>query len=121
MDIKSIWNNIRNNEDFSGIKRGSIKDLLTGKFLMKDFISRQYGLIILIAVLFFIYTDNRYYCEKQQAKVVALQSELKDTKYEALTIAAQLMEMSRQSKVLTELEKRGIDLQESKEPAIRIE
>ena len=44
MKINEIWNKIRNNEDFSEIKRGSIKDILNGNFLTKDFIRRQYGL-----------------------------------------------------------------------------
>ncbi len=120
MKINEIWNKIRNNEDFSEIKRGSIKDILNGNFLTKDFIRRQYGLLLLLVVLAFAYIDNRFYCEKQQARIVALQKQLKETKYEALTISAELMEMSRQSNVQKLLKQHNINIEESTEPAIII-
>jgi len=49
----------------------------------------------MIAILAFLYVDNRYYCEKQLSKVLKLKRELQDIKYESLTLSAELMEKRR--------------------------
>jgi hypothetical protein len=49
-----------------------------------------------------------------------LQHELKDAKFESLTIAAQLMGVSRESKVESLIQQNGVDLQQTKEPIYKI-
>jgi hypothetical protein len=83
-----FWNKIvelvKGNEDFSDIKSSTFRDVLNGNILSKKFIKKQYGLFLMIAVLAFIYVDNRYYCEKQISKEVKLKKELQDVKFESL-------------------------------------
>ena len=75
----------------------------------------------MIAVLGFVYIDNRYYVETQMNKENRLRRELRDVKYESLTISAELMQISRRSNVLRMIRERGLDLVESTEPPILID
>lgn len=119
--FKKIADAIRGNEDFSDIKSSSVRDILNGNILTKKFFQKQYGLIIMIAVLTFLYVDNRYYCETQLAKEIDLKKKIQDGKYESLTISAELMEISRQSNVIKAVNDNGLDLIENTTPPIVIE
>ena len=119
--FKKITDAIRGSEDFSDIKSSTVRDILNGNILTKKFFQKQYGLLIMIAVLMFLYVDNRYYCETQQAHEIDLKKEIQDVKYESLTISAELMEISRQSNVMKRVNESGLQLIESITPPIVIE
>ena len=126
MKMKKGWfqkviNNIKGSEDFSDIKSSNVRDILNGNILTKKFIQKQYGLLIMLAVLAFVYVDNRYYCETQMAKENQLKKELKDLKYESLTISAELMQISRRSNVLGLVNERGLGLIETTSTPIKID
>ena len=53
--------------------------------------------------------------------VERLQQELKDVKYEALTISSSLTEASRQGEIEKRVEEAGLDLKVSNEPVYYIE
>jgi len=112
---------IRGSEDFSDIKSSTVRDVLNGNILTKRFFQKQYGLLIMIAVLAFAYVDNRYYCETQLAKSIDLKKQIQDIKYESLTISADLIKISRQSNVLNMVNERGINLIQTTTPPIVIE
>jgi len=118
--IKKIADGIKGNEDFSDIKSSTLRDVINGNFLTKKFFQKQYGLLIMIAILLFMYVDNRYYCETQQVKVIELKKQIQDVKYESLTTSAQLMELSRQSNVLAKVKERGLNLAETDTPPVVI-
>lgn len=119
--LKKITDAIRGSEDFSDIKSSTVRDILNGNILTKRFFQKQYGLLIMIAILTFLYVDNRFYCEKQLAQEVELKRKIQDAKYESLTISAELMEISRQSNVMKMVKTNGVDLVESSSPPIVIE
>lgn len=119
--LKKISEKIKESDDFSDIKSSNVRDLMSGNILTKKFIQKQYGLLIMIAVLAFVYIDNRYYVETQMNRENRLRRELRDVKYESLTISAELMQISRRSNVLRMIRERGLDLIESTEPPIKIE
>ena len=119
--IKNIADAILGSEDFSDIKSSSLRDVINGNILTKKFISKQYGLIAMIAVLAFFYVDNRYYCETQQAKEIGLKKKIQDLKYESLTNSAELMKISRQSTVLEMINMRGVNLIQTATPPVVIE
>ncbi len=119
--FKNIINEIKGSEDFSDIKSSSIRDILNGNILTKKFIQKQYGLLIMIAVLCFVYVDNRYYCETQLNRENQLRKELKEIKYESLTISAELMQISRRSNILKMIEEKGLKLTEATQPPIKVE
>ena len=119
--FKKILDAIRGSEDFSDIKSSTIRDILNGNILTKNFFQKQYGLLIMIAALTFLYVDNRFYCETRLAKEIDLKKKIQDVKYESLTISAELMEISRQSNVMNKVNESGINLIQSKTPPIVIE
>jgi hypothetical protein len=122
--IKKTFSNIKESEtvrDFKSAKMGEIfRDILNGNILTNEFFQKQYGLIIMLAVLMFMYVGNRYSCEAQLAKQIELKKDIQDIKYESLTISADLMELSRRSKVLKMINERGINLAEMKTPPVII-
>jgi hypothetical protein len=118
--LKKITESIRGSEDFSDIKSSTVRDILNGNILTKKFLQKQYGLLIMIAALTFLYVDNRYYCETQLAKEIDLKKKIQDVKYESLTISAELMEISRQSNVINKVNESGINLIQSTTPPIVI-
>ena len=119
--FKKIADAIRGSEDFSDIKSSSIRDFLNGNILTNKFLQKQYGLLIMIAALTFLYVDNRFYCETQLAKEIDLKKKIQDVKYESLTISAELMEISRQSNVMNKVNENGINLIQSTTPPIVID
>jgi len=119
--FKKITEAIRGSEDFSDIKSSTLRDILNGNILTNKFLQKQYLLLIMIAVLTFLYVDNRFYCETQLAKEIELKKKIQDVKYESLTISAELMEISRQSNVMNKVNESGITLIQSTTPPIVIE
>lgn len=119
--FKKIADAIKGSEDFSDIKSSTVRDILNGNILTKKVFQKQYGLLVMIAFLMFLYVDNRFYCETQLAKEIEMKKKIQDVKYESLTIKAELMEISRQSNVLKMIRERGVNLQEASNPPIVIE
>jgi len=119
--LKTISDAIKGSEDFSDIKSSSIRDILNGEILTKNFFKKQYGLLIMISFLAFMYVGNRYSCETQMAKEIQLKKKIQDLKYESLTISSELMQISRQSSVLNMVKASGLNLAEPTSPPIVIE
>ena len=118
--LNKIFEAILGSEDFSDLKSRNFRDVLNGNILTTRFFQRQYALIFMIAVLAFLYVDNRYYCETQLAEEIKLKKQIQDLKYESLTISAELMQASRQSNVLNQINERGVKLIRSYTPPIVI-
>jgi hypothetical protein len=118
--FNKIIEEIKGSEDFADIKTSSWRDFVNGNIFVKKFFRKQYPLLIMIAILLFVYVDNRYYCEQQTKRKVQLETELQDLKYENLTISADLMRLNRQSNVERMINERGIEVKESKTPPILI-
>lgn len=111
--FNKILEAIIGSEELSELKSSKFRDFLNGNILKKRFIQNQYGLFALIAVLVFIYIDNRYSCESQLAKEIKLKKELEDIKFESLTISSELTTLGRRSFVLDFINQKGLQLKES--------
>jgi cell division protein FtsL len=94
--------------------------ILGGTVLTEDFFWKNARFIITVFVIIVFYISNRYSCIEKIAKIETLQQELKDAKYESLTISAELMGISRESKVEDMVQKNGVDLKQAKEPIYKI-
>ncbi|MDR0823700.1 MAG: hypothetical protein LBN74_01295 [Prevotella sp.] len=100
--------------------RKRIMYILGGTVLTEDFLWKNARFIITVFVIIVLYISNRYSCIEEIAKIEKLQQELKDAKYESLTISAELMGISRESKVEDLVQKNGIELEQAKEPIYKI-
>ena len=92
-----------------------------GDKLNSDGVRKHYKLLLLIAGLMFIYILAGYNSLKQQQHLLALKREVRDAKYEYLTILAKRTELTRQSYIVTVLKERKSSLKENKVPPIKLD
>lgn len=87
-------------DDTEKPQRMTLNKILAGDFFMAQILRRQFGVIIVCAIIIIIYISNRYSCQRQMIEIDKLKKELQDAKYKALSTSSQLTEKSRQSNVL---------------------
>jgi hypothetical protein len=101
--------------------KSPIKGVLDGSVLTNEWFVKQLPYIIFLVVLAFFYIGNRYHAERIVRKNNDLQKEINDLRAESITIAAELMLISKQSEVARQVKERGLDLEESLVPPKKIE
>jgi len=104
------------NEEIRELKGVSFKDVINGKLVTQKIFGKQFKYIIFLVILAFFYIRNHYKVENLQRELYTLNREVKELRYEALTTSAELMSMSKPSKVLEKVKKQGIPLEELDEP-----
>ncbi len=102
------------------MKTKTIQGFLNGELLRSEWVRKQYKLIALIVGLVFIYILAGYRSMQQQRRLSDLRDEVRDKKFEYLTLSTELVTLTRQSQVVKELEARGSKLKENKTPAVKI-
>ena len=98
----------------------SVKELLDGRILADKVIRRNIMFILFLTFLGIFYIANGYSTEKLYKKKVAMEREVRDLRFESITTAAQLMFISKQSEVKRRVNEEGLELEESKEPPVKI-
>jgi cell division protein FtsL len=98
----------------------SVMHVMGGTILTEDFFMKNTRFMLVVFVLIVLYISNRYSCISKMAEIESLRRELKDAKYESLTISSELTGISRQSQVESLLEKNGVDLITPTDPAYKI-
>jgi len=101
--------------------KGTFRELLDGSILTKASFTKQLPFIFFLAVLGVLYIGNRFKAEKIIQQNMHLQKEIKELRAQSITTAAELMYMRKQSEVIKLLRNRGLELEESTEPPIKIE
>ncbi|MDR1591314.1 MAG: hypothetical protein LBS16_00290 [Prevotellaceae bacterium] len=101
-------------------RRFSIKDLVNGNLLTKEFVQKQLPFILFLTALALFYINNRFTYEAKLKEHIKLKKELKDAKYRSLIISKELMQTSNQSAVIKRLRENGSELQESVTPPVEI-
>lgn len=94
--------------------------ILGGTVFTEDFFWKNARFIITVFIILIFYISNRYSCIEKRARIETLQRELKDAKYESQTISAELMGVSRESKVEELVRKNGVEIGQTKEPTYKI-
>jgi cell division protein FtsL len=102
-------------------KKISVKDVIDGRFLTEEFVSKHLKLLVLIVILIIIFISNSYSCMKKLTEIDELKLQLKDVKYENLIISTQLTTTSRQSQIEDLLKEKGIELSSPTVPALEIQ
>ncbi|MDR1225201.1 MAG: hypothetical protein LBL07_20320 [Tannerella sp.] len=101
-------------------KRISLMYILGGGILKEEFVIKHTKMIVLIVILLFFYISNRYSCMIKIREIDHLQEQLKDVKYEALSVSAQLTGNTRPSQVEELVKRLGLNLEKSKKPPYRL-
>jgi len=97
-------------------KRLSLLYILGGGILKEDFILKHTKMIVLVVVLIFFFIGNRYTCMQKLREIDRLQQQLRDVRFEALSISSELTGHSRQSQIELLIEEQGIELEVAKTP-----
>jgi len=111
---------IQPSEELKENSRGSLKDFVDGSVLTRDAVVQQLPFVLFLVLLSIFYISNRYRSERVFREMVTLEKELKELRFESITTASDLMEMSKQSEVAKRVQREGLNLQESLEPPIKI-
>lgn len=90
--------------------------MLSGSILSKAEVRKQYPYMLFVAVLMMFYIGNIFRMQSLYRRHEALTGEVKELRSKSVTLAANLAETTRQSAIIEELKRRGIDLQESVVP-----
>jgi len=101
-------------------KKASFKELIDGTILTRKAIVRQLPFVLFLSFIAIIYIGNRYHAEKVIRDLTNLQAEVKDLRAESITIASELMFISKQSEVVKMIEENQLDIKESVKPPIKI-
>ena len=104
---------------FDNIKR-SFVHVFGGSVLTENFFLKNMKFIIVVVVIMLIFISHRYAVLQKMSDVERLQRELKDAKYESLTISSKLTEASRQAEIEKRVLESGLELQVANEPVYRI-
>lgn len=93
---------------------------LNGEIFRSSAVRKQYKLVLLIVGLVFIYILAGYHADKQQRRLTDTKREVRDLKFRYLTVSAEYMQFTRQSRIGNELKNRGSQLRENTKPVILI-
>ena len=97
-------------------KKLSLLYVLGGGILKEDFIVKHTRMIVLIVILMFFFIVNRYTCMQKLREIERLQLQLRDVRFEALSISSELTGNSRQSQIELLIEEQGVELEGAKTP-----
>ena len=101
-------------------KKISILYIIGGGILKEDFILKHTRMLALIVVLLFFFIGNRYACMQKLKQIDKLQQQLRDVRFEALSISAELTGNSRQSQIEILLQENGLELEGATEPPFEL-
>ncbi|MEI7524676.1 MAG: FtsL-like putative cell division protein [Mariniphaga sp.] len=98
----------------------TVKGVLNGKFFESEWFRRNRILLIMIFFLLFINITVKYKSEKVIREMTALEDSLIELRSRSISVAADVIRMSRQSVIIERVKKSGIELETSKEPPHKI-
>jgi len=90
------------------------QDVLGGAILENKKAQRIFPYLLFLALLAFVYITNDYVLENKIRKITKMEREIKELRYEYISVKSDLMTLSKQSQLAKRLESMGI--KENKEP-----
>lgn len=105
---------------FDSIRKSFVR-IFGGSVLTDGFFLRNMRFVIAIVIVMFVFIGHRYKVLQQMSEIERLQRELRDAKYESLTISSKLTEASRQGEIEQRIKDAGLDLQVTNEPVYYID
>ena len=101
-------------------KKVTIREVLNGRFFESEWFRRNRILLLMIFFLLFINISVKYKSEKVIREMTALEDSLIELRSRSISIAAEVIKMSRQSVIIERVKKSGIELETSKVPPRKI-
>lgn len=101
-------------------KKITIGEVLSGRFFESEWFRRNRTLLFMIFLLLLSNITIRYKSEKVIREMVALEDSLTELRSQSISIAAEVVKLSRPSVILEKVKKSGLNLESSKEPPRKI-
>ncbi len=101
--------------------RKSFVHVFGGSVLTENFLIKNIVFIIMIVLIMIFFISHRYTVLRKISEMEKLKTELKDAKYESITISSNLTEASRQPQIEKMVEEAGLELKIAAEPVYRIQ
>ena len=101
-------------------KKVTVREVLNGRFFESEWFRNNRILMLMIFFLLFINISVKYKSEKVIREMTALEDSLIELRSRSISIAADVIKMSRQSVIIERVRKSGIELETSKEPPRKI-
>lgn len=98
-----------------------VKQVLLGSVLLNDSILRGLPAVLLLTFVGLVMITNRFKAEKVIRETVMVQDSIKILKLQSVTIEAELVSLSRFSRIQKECDELGLGLEKPEEPPIKIE
>ena len=99
----------------------SFVHIFGGGLLTENLFMRNIKFIVVLVLVMILFISHRYRVLQAMSDTERLHRELKDLKYEALTISSALTEASRQGEIEQRVERAGLKLKVSNEPVYYID
>lgn len=99
----------------------NVMHVISGTILTENFFLKNTHFMFVIVVIIALYISNRYSCISKIAEIQKLERELKNAKYESLTISTELIGISRESQVQSLVDQNEIGIAVPTEPVYKIE
>ena len=100
---------------FERIRKSFVR-VFGGNILTENFIINNMRFFIVLLIIIFVFISHRYTHLQKMSEIEKLQRELKDAKYESLTISSSLTEASRQTEIERLVQQYGLEIEISNEP-----
>jgi hypothetical protein len=107
-------------EEFRESVGTSVKELLDGRILADKVIRKNIIFIIFLMLLGIYYIANGYSTERLYKRKIDMEKEVRELRFESITTSSQLMFISKQSEVKRRIQEAGLNLEESKEPPVKV-
>jgi len=101
-------------------KKVTVREVLNGRFFESEWFLRNRILMLMIFVMLLSNISVRYKSEKVIRDLTALEDSLIELRSKSISIAADVMKLSRQPVIMDRVKKSGLDLETSKEPPRKI-
>ncbi len=92
--------------------------ILNGKFFKTKGFIQNIPFVLVMGVIGMVYIANRNFSEYQIGRCIKLQKEVRDLRAESITIAGQLMDISKETEVAKRVEERRIGIHEQNTPPL---
>jgi hypothetical protein len=116
VDEKTVKNTGRTTGEKDENKPIRAKEFLDGSILTREAMTRQLPFVLFLTVLAVLYIGNRYHAEWMVRKITETEIEVKNLRAEQITIAAELMNISKPSEVAAIVDEKNLGLKPSLEP-----
>ena len=101
-------------------KKITVREVLNGRFFESAWFQRNRILLFMIFLMLLTNISIRYKSEKVIREMTALEDSLIELRSNSISIAADVVKLSRQSLIIERVKKSGLDLETSKEPPRKI-